>query len=962
MMPDPLLIRRRPGVGLHALLLLLCLPAASFAQGKGQGVEVRTVSPKLQEAVPGGILSVSFLVTNRTDGEEEFIESLQLPEGWQAIIPPGSFRLRASEATTRLVAFQVPRGEPAGRREVAYGVRSQRDYAIQDVDTVTVVVLPVTKLALLLEDKPESVIAGESYEVKLRLVNQSNVDLEVKLEVASEEKYPAKLEPAEVTLAAGQSVPLLVTVQTNAQEGRPRTHYVRVKAQGVEIDNGEVTAGITVGVEILPRVTGELDIYHRLPAELTVRLAGEESTAGVQVELRGEGPLDEEKTKSLEFLFRGPDIQDKGTFGWRDEYYLNYFAPDLDVHLGDQSYGLSQLTSYYRYGRGLGVDFHPPESATGFGAYYLEERWSWPDRQEGGAYITRRVNDKIETRLNFLRQDRDAYNARRSFHDTLWSLETEYKPTEDMKLQMEYARCDSNRRGDTEDDAYRIEWDGRLGQRGYYRAAKFHAEPDYYGYYNDSDHSYASLSYPLAPRLQGNISYNRYKRNLDLRPERRTADRETLWQGGVTYSLNKGWYLSLSYDDFERYDLFVPPAFDYSEETLQLGVGRSAEKYSFRVEVRTGDQEDHLTGESETLWNYSFFASYRPRRNTFFTLYAGFGDDKALGSGRLLRESNNLGASVAWQPRPDLDIDFWYTKYNFDSDDRSESDQYSLRVARRLPNSHRIALEVRHNTGDWWEDETSYMLAYTIPLGLPVAKKKNVGSIRGRVYDAEAPGQPGLPGVILRTNGATAVTNAKGEFIFPSAVPGTYQISVDRTSIGLERTTEQKMPLTVEVVGGESTEVDLGVVRAAQLSGKVLVMPANGNGNGNNGNGGNGNGNGANGNGNGAVVIGEPGNNKGRREPTGLANVLVELANGQEILRRITDQKGEFLFDSIRPGSWHLKVYDHNLPAYHYLETPEQDLTLEPGARAEITVRILPKVRQIKFIDEGVIQPNGNNH
>lgn len=170
------------------------------------------------------------------------------------------------------------------------------------------------------------------------------------------------------------------------------------------------------------------------------------------------------------------------------------------------------------------------------------------------------------------------------------------------------------------------------------------------------------------------------------------------------------------------------------------------------------------------------------------------------------------------------------------------------------------------------------------------------------------------------------------------------------------------MPLTVEVVGGESTEVDLGVVRAAQLSGKVLVMPANGNGNGNNGNGGNGNGNGANGNGNGAVVIGEPGNNKGRREPTGLANVLVELANGQEILRRITDQKGEFLFDSIRPGSWHLKVYDHNLPAYHYLETPEQDLTLEPGARAEITVRILPKVRQIKFIDEGVIQPNGNNH
>lgn len=945
-----------------ALLLLLCIPGMGPAQGKGQGVEVRAVSPKLQDAAPGHILTLSFLVSNRTDGEEEFLESLQLPEGWQVIVPAGSFRLRPSEATTRLMAFQVPRGVVAGHYEVTYGVRSQRDYAIQDADTVAVAVLPVTKLALLVEEKAESVIAGETYEIKLRLVNQSNVGLPIRLEVSSSENYPAEIEPEEATLAAGQSVPLSVTVQTDAQERRPRTHYVRVKAQAEEINNGETTAGITVGVEIIPRVTGELDMYHRLPAELTVRLAGEESSAGVQVELRGEGPLDEEKTKRLEFLFRGPDIQDKGPLGWRDEYYLSYFAPELDVRLGDQSYGLSRLTSYSRYGRGLGVDFHPPQEPTAGGAYYLDERWSRPDRQEGGLYVAHRVNARVLARLNFLRRERASGNDYVALDDTLWSVEAETKPREDMNLQVEYARCDSDRDQGGGEEAYRVEWDGRIGQRGYYRAAKFHADPDYYGCYHDSDHVYASLSYPLAPRLQGHVSYNRYESNLDLRPENRTAQRETLWQAGANYSLERGWYLALDYDDFERYDRLMPAQFDYREEAVRLGVGRSAEKYSFRVEVRGGDQEDRLSGDSETVWNYNFFTTYRPRREAFFTLYAGFGDDEALSSSRLLGASNNLGASVAWRLRPDLDLDFWYTKYNFDGGDyRPESDSYNLRLCYELPNTHRLILEARHNTGEWRDDETCYQLAYTIPLGLPVAKKKNIGSIRGRVYDAEAPGQPGVAGVILRTNGATAVTNAKGEFIFPSAAPGTYQLFVDRPSIGLERVTEQKLPLTVEVVATAVTGVEIGLVRAATVSGTVLLIPANGNGNGNgvNGNGGNHNDNGANGNG--AVVIGAPGANNGKQEPTGLANMLVELANGQETLRRITDQNGRFLFDSVRPGPWRLKVYDHNLPAYHYLEMPEQDLTLEPGARAEITVRVLPKVRQIRFIDEGAIPTNGNH-
>lgn len=923
---------------LYLFLLFILIPVTVMVQGKGNKVEVRSISPKLQESLPGGILSMSFIVTSRSDKDELFIERLQLPEGWQVVIPSGNFTLPPAETTTRIIAFQIPRNQPAGRYEVTYGVQSQKDYAIQDSDTVAIVVLPVMKLALLIEDKPESVIAGRTYKVKLRLINQSNVGLKAKLEVKSTERYPAKIEPKEVTLPAGKSEPVAVAVQTDRDERSRHTHYVHIKAESAEMGEKGASTGISVGVEIIPEVSGELDIYHRLPAELTMRVSGEDNTAGMQMELSGEGALDEEKKRRVEFLFRGPDTDDKGMFGQYDEYKLNYFTSNIDVRSGDQSYSLSPLTSNYHYGRGAGVDLHIQESPIGFGGYYLKERWRTPDLKETALYVTGMVTDSIQTRLNYLHKETDAYENVDSIQDNIWSLEARYRLKEKMNIQMEYAYSDSDRQGGVKDDAYRIEWDGSIAKKGYYRMAKFHAEPNYYGYYHDTDSSYASLSYPLGAGLQGHLSFNGWKDNLDLRPDISTADRETLWEGGVTYAFIKRWSLSVDYGHFERYDASAPRDFDYTEQAVKTGIGYTAEKYSARIEVRTGRQKDHLTDRETTIGNYKIFVTYRPNQKTFFTIYGGFGNYDTLDSSRLLGGSNDLGASVAWNPTQNLNLDFWYTKYNFNNTEFDpESDSYRFSLRYRLPNRHQIGIQAERDTGKWREDETSYMLTYTIPFGIPVSKKKNVGSIKGIIYDEKAPDKHGVSGVILNTNGRTAVTDANGRFIFPSAAPGVHQIYVDRASIGTERVTTQKLPITVEVAGGQSSQIDVGIVASAKVFGKVLVIP---------------------GNGKEGVVVGEPEAKKEKKEPTGIADVLVELGNGQETLRRITDQKGEFLFESVRPGVWHMKVYDHNIPAFHYIETAEQAINLEPGQSQEVTIRVLPKVRGIKFIDSGVIQPN----
>ncbi|OFX15319.1 MAG: hypothetical protein A2Z18_08080 [Armatimonadetes bacterium RBG_16_58_9] len=140
------------------------------------------MSASLPDTKPGNIVAASFLITNKTDREEEFSEALSLPANWQAVNPPTTFlTLVPQEQRVRIIAFLVPAGTAAATYDVTYSVRSQRDYGIQDTDTVQVAILPVSKNVLVVEEKPDAVIAGDEYRVTARLVNQGNSEAGVSL-------------------------------------------------------------------------------------------------------------------------------------------------------------------------------------------------------------------------------------------------------------------------------------------------------------------------------------------------------------------------------------------------------------------------------------------------------------------------------------------------------------------------------------------------------------------------------------------------------------------------------------------------------------------------------------------------------------------------------------------------------------------------------------------------------------
>ena len=203
--------------------------------------------------------------------------------------------------------------------------------------------------------------------------------------------------------------------------------------------------------------------------------------------------------------------------------------------------------------------------------------------------------------------------------------------------------------------------------------------------------------------------------------------------------------------------------------------------------------------------------------------------------------------------------------------------------------------------------------------------------MHGRIYDMNQPGDPGVAHAILRLNGMAVVSDARGNYAFPAVPSGEYTLTVEPQSIGLHRVTAELMPLRVTVARGKSVTVNIAVMPAATLNGIVLVRPD-------------------------AVVaddtpaiIGDPGKPQ-VTTPRGLGGILVELRHDDEVLRRVTDGAGAFLFEHLRPGHWEMTVYGDNLPAYHRLEVAEQSLMLS-GEPTKVTVNVLPIARRIKMLN-----------
>lgn len=913
------------------------------ADEQGKGVEVRAARDIISEVLPGKVFTGSFLVTNTGSHAETLVDEMRIPHGWSQLIPQAAvpFSLNAGEQRARIVAFSVPSNAPAGTYRVSYAARSSRDPGVFGSRSLSVVVSPVQKIDIVVAEKPDFAVAGKPFAIRFRVVNRGNSASLVRMDMRGNLEYPVTPKQTSLTLAAGQSGLVNVTVTTDDKLKRKETYVLTIKAVAQNARGPAPAVTKDAVLSILPGTPDQVDLYQRVPARLTMLGSLQDGEYGWQAELAGGGNLDEEGKKRIDFLFRGPDLQQKNIFGLRDEYRFNYFGETVTILAGDQGYSLSPLTEQSRYGRGGGVNIRRP--TFGAGAFCLETLGQSPQVREAGGYLFYQPTNWVGLKANFLRKETDVAAFTPEFAANLYSIQANTRWDKKLVLDLEYGYSDNSGLTRTNGTGYRVDMKGELGGARY-AFEKTYADPRFFGYYRDSDYTSGALSFPIFRKLTGNVSYRNYRNNLDLDPLVGSASAEESYRGGVILPLATGTTLSLTYEDYQKKDrMSFFPQFNFRERFFTAGIGQTFKRASLQGYLVRGSIDNYLTGSRNSLVeNYSLYASFSPTPRQAYSLYVRVGQDLY---GESPQRTKSGGITASWHYL-EAYLNLNYQINNFASGMNGRSDVLMSSLTYTLPNKHLISFRsrwIRYESGA--ADETSYLLGYTIPFGIPVGARKGIGSIQGSVSGAE--GKP-LPKVVVVAGSLTAITDSNGEFIFPGFKPGTYYLTVDQGSIGMGKTTTEKMPLSVEVKGGEKSRVSIGITPSCRVTGRLTLGGQSSAG----------------------IVPVETKQDQAKEfslkglegavekdtSSLKLANNLVEISRSGESIRQVTDEEGRFSFSDLRPGTWEVKVANDNLPPYHFVEKKSYPVELKSGEEQVLEIQVLPQVRKIQMIDTGKIR------
>jgi len=942
-------------------------------------VEVRRLSDPLVEADPGEIVTLAFRVENRSDRPQLFQELLELPPGWNAVFPLSEFSLGVGESTNRLVGVQPGSQSAAGAQRVRYGVISLPDPTIRGEADAEVRLRDVYALQLFaLGETLTQVFAGETAELGVRVLNQGNTALQIDFSTRLDLPAQVSVSPSNLRVAPGESAIVRLRISTNVRMTEARSGSLSLTASTPhESDGRPVGARLSLRIEAIPLRAGT-SAWLRYPLTFSTFVVGDSDSAITQFTLQGDGYLDEARRRRLQIFARGPDRQGRSLFNQRDEYWGVVELPWAYVTGGDRAFTLSELSAQSRYGRGGGLELNPFSSPLVLSGFYVEDRFQIRDRTDWGGSLSLgsgrgpgnfRSRAPQELRVNALEMDWAALGEDPAYRERIGTVEGQITLGPALRLGAEAALSESTEGEGQTGEAWRVAATGRLGSSWDYRLRGRRAGPQFSGRLFDSADYDAHVGLPLGFGVRGTLGAQRYQRNLDANPARGPANREHLYRGGLNVPLPRRARISLNYQFYDRDDARLDVARGIEQHRGAVGVSQVLGSLSYRAEVRASETTDRVEETQASGLTYGLTLNYRPSARFSLSGRGSVGRDDVPRDSRLGREGQDYSGAISWAPWERLRLHGQYSQrqQRFPDEplrEREEQEYYSAGFDLRVTQNQDLRADVRRSETRFGMAQTLFSATYQVRLGVPFMRRGSMGSLSGQAMMRTSEGEVPLENAVVRVAGTATRTDAEGRFRFRTLPEGEHTIRVDEVALGAHSVPAPGQPATVQVLGrGRKSDVRLAFVQGATVRGRLEIAPAQPTPDGvlpsgrSASEGGNGNG-GGNGGGNAGLNAGPEAEAAPLpvSSPLALGGILVELANGSDVRRTLTDPDGNFLFQLLPSGSWTLKVYEQGLPALHELQRETTTLQLEPGDETRVTLLVLPIERRMRFRDGGGIE------
>jgi len=433
-----------------------------------------------------------------------------------------------------------------------------------------------------------------------------------------------------------------------------------------------------------------------------------------------------------------------------------------------------------------------------------------------------------------------------------------------------------------------------------------------------------SLSAPIVGSLRIQTSASLDRSVLQIDRNDLLAPRLQRYSLGLLYGFNFGTDVRFGYERQRRKDVAGTPDFDDIAEGPYLGVSHAFNKVSVRGTTRLLRVNDRVNSSTSTKATFRLDTHFQPTKRQNYSIFFSQGQDGLTASPNL---EKTIGAAAGFQPRQNIRADFRYERTGL-GERNEEEDQWLANITCKMKGGHLLKLEARHRVFAEVDGITSILMSYTVPFGIPIGLKDDIGVVTGRVFDDGDPSN-GYSDILLSIGGSTAVSGGNGKFIFPALKTGKYYIWMDTSSLGFGRVTVRKTPIPIEISGGSKQSIDIAVTTAAVLKVKALkYRPAKG----------------------AAILFGAT--KKKTVEDGPVANMFITLKREDQLIRRATDNEGIVTFRNLRPGKWKIIATPLKLTGLQYLERSEWEIDFKPGVEQDILVKVLPKFRKLIILDD----------
>ncbi len=877
-----------------------------FAQG--DCVTVSRAGDGPLATLPGSVLTTALTVSCPSPLDRRFESRLELPPGWRNLTPDFPFVLSGNRTDVRLLSIAVPAETPAGTYRVRYSVSDNAIPPCRAGIAIDVNVEPLRRIRLQLLESARYVLSGAAARASFVLTNLGNEPSTVRLSVRGAENVSAVSDSALETLRAMESRTIAVAVTADGRITE-NTKYV-LELRAVLDRDTTVVATASCLMEIIPASSAADMQFHEVPLDVRVRAAGESGRSGGQIEIEGGGTVTDRGTERVDLLVRTPDIQSRSILGLHDEYRISYLSERYRAYAGDRAYELSPLTELARYAFGAGGQFTSGNVTAG--GFVNRTRYYSPLQSEQAGFVSYAFEPGTSIGLNFLgKQDLHTANVA--------TVRGFLRPLEGNDVDLEYGVSALD---GAHDDAYAARI---LGSEKWisYDLRIIHAGPDYGGYYRNVNFRSASVNANPWENLRIEAFAQDERQNLLDDTLQLVAPRDRYYQFGAGW----GELIAVYYREIDGQDLLPDPKYDRRESSVQIRSGYSFPAASIYGSVDLGSSREYLLQNGGPLRRYQLSANFRPDAHQSYGFTAEYLREQNLNAAAEVETwSGSVNAAITVASRTRILASLYGTRVG-----PPFEQSYSLAdlsVEYEFPFKHTLTLRGRQSlfAPSVEGKQIAYLLEYAIPLSIPLTRLSGSGVLRGKVEDALT--HQGVQGVVMLAGGATAVTDESGEYLFPSLKPDVYSLVPDLASAGVDRVTTRPAPFLVTVLGGEEARLDIGVVRSASVSGEITVYDFND----------------------------EAGSDPfagGLREQKKGSNILVEIANRDETLRRFTDNRGRFQFADLRPGDWTVHIAGEGIPEYHVAEQDTFRVALHPGDRLLRLIRVLPKKRKIQMLQEG---------